>query len=405
MKRTAITTLTVMTILIAPIGLNVLFYTDTRGAQETETNGSRSTYSTRLYGTRGFYLLLQDLGYQVTQFEAPLDRLKDSPHIKSLFIIGPPLPYATEELAALEDWVKTGGYLVIIDREISWSLAQGTITLSTYSKYKQWRLPHVIQPTPFTVGVEKVQLTEYAQGVKAEPAPVTSHVGDQSNSVGDQSDSVLIDFRYGEGRIVLLGEPYIVANNGIGVSDNLLLLLNIVRDMPAGVIAFDEYHHGYGANLVGRSGLVGLFLNLYDYFKPTPVIGILAQLGLLAGVWIYSRGRRFARPVPLPEEKRRRSLEYVASLAGLAQRQELRSVVVENVHRSVKRRLTAAGGSPTIMAEASHQPTDSDNDQAEMHQLFLKSEPPPQGHTMSDHELLDWVKRLRESEARRRRMK
>jgi hypothetical protein len=398
MKRTTTTLLTLTAILIALVGLNVMFYTDTRGDQESETNGSRSTYSPRLYGTRGFYLLLQHLGYPVSQFEAPLDRLKDSPLIKSLFIIGPPLPYSTEELAALENWVKTGGYLVIADREINWSIAGSTITMITYSKYKQWRLPHIIQPTPFTVGVDKVQLTEFAQGVRAENAPVTSHLG-------DQRDSVLIDFRYGEGRIVLLGEPYVVANNGIGVSDNLLLLLNIVHDMPAGMIAFDEYHHGYGANLVGRSGLVGLFLNLHDYFKPTPVIGILAQLGLLVGVWIYSRGRRFTRPVPLSEEKRRRSLEYVDSLASLAHRQELRALVVENIHRHTKRRLASLGGSPTIMAGDAPQPTGGDSNQAEMHQWLLKSEQPPQDQTRSDHELLDWVKRLRELETRRRRMK
>jgi len=398
MKQPVTTSLILFAILLAIIGLNLLFYTDTEGESEHEWNGSRSTYSSRLFGTRGCYLLLRDLGYQVVQIEEPLNNLKNHEKITGLFIIGPPLPYSSEELAALEEWVKAGGYLVIIDREINWSMADGAIRMTTQSKFKQWRLPHIVQPTPFTMGVDKVQLTEFAQAVKAEGAPVTDHVGDQTGSV-------LIDFRYGKGRMVLLGEPYIVANNGIKVSDNLVLSLNIVRDIPAGVIAFDEYHHGYGAYALNRSGMVGVFLNLYDYFKQTPVGGVLAQLGFIAGIWVYSRGRRFTRPVPLPEEQRRRSLEYATSLASLARRLGLRSLALENIHRYAKQRLTSMVGSERIMTMPPSQATDGDTDQGEIHQLLLKSETSASGQTMSDHELLNWVKRIREFEVRRRRMK
>lgn len=395
MKQTTTTLVTLTAVLMAVIGLNVLLYTDNRDEQESEVRGSRSTYSSRRYGTRAFFLLLRDLGYNVTQWEEPLDQLRDNPQITGLFIIGPPLPCAAEELTALEEWVKVGGYLVIADREIDGSMAGGTITLSTYPK--QWRLPRVLQPTPFTAGVNHVQLTEFAQGVRAEHAPFTSHLG-------DQHDSVLIDFRYGRGRIVLLGEPYVLANNGIGIADNLLLSLNIVRDMPSGVIAFDEYHHGYGANLVQRGGLAGVFLNLYEYFKPTPVMGLLVQLGLVVGAWVYSRGRRFTRPIPLSEPKRRRSLEYVDALASLARRQGLRALVMENIERAARRRLTWAETSFTIPARAGRLSPGSRSRQVGPLPGRHKSDLSALACSLSDHDLLVGVRQFREVEVRRRRM-
>jgi hypothetical protein len=390
MKPRATNGLILITIVLTIIGLNFLLYADSSDKQEAEWSGSRSTYSSRPFGMRGFYLLLRDLGYPVMQFEEPLDQLQNHAEIKALLIIGPPRPFSSEEFAGLESWIKAGGYLVIVDREISWSIAGGRITMRTYAK--PWQLPHMIQPTPFTAGVGKVQLTEFARGVEAENAPITSHIGDKESAV-------LIDFRYGSGRIVLLGEPYILANNGIEASGNLTLALNIIRDMPKGMIAFDEYHHGYGAASRARTGMVGAVLNLYAYFKRTPVLGILAQLGLIACAWIYSRAWRFTHPIPLPEEKRRRSIEYVASMANLARRHGLRAVVLENVHRSLKRHLPSLGRPDTPTSAPSGVARRLAIDQREIHQLLRTGEPSTNGPPMSDHQLIDWVRRIREFEA------
>ncbi|MBI3950441.1 MAG: DUF4350 domain-containing protein [Acidobacteria bacterium] len=400
MKRAVTNSLVFIAVMVAIIALNLVFYTESPTEEEYEWNGRRSTYSARLYGTRAFYILLRDLGYHVTQFEEPLDQLREHADIKALFIIAPPLPFSVEEFSGLEEWIHAGGHLVIIDRKTDWIIANATIHLSTYPK--QWRRPHILQPTPLTAGVKKVQLTEFAQGVKVENAPVTEHIGDQGRQMGDQGGSVLTDFRYGQGRIVLLGEPYIVANNGIGLLDNVVLASNIVRSLPDGVIAFDEYHHGYGLASSAQGGIVGVFLSLYAYFKPTPVIWIVGQLCLIAGAWLYSRGRRFTRPVRLPEEKRRRSLEFVASMANLAQEQGLRSLVLENIHRSLKRRLTPSDGSGILMRAPLSR---AGIDQREIHQTLLIGETSANGNTMSDHELIAWVKKVRELEARLGRMK
>jgi hypothetical protein len=400
MKRRVLNILNILLIVLSVIGLNLVLYTEEGTDEENESNGNRSTNSARRYGTRAFYLLLEDLGYRVVQLEEPLQALRNRKDIRSVFIISPPIPYAQEELAALEDWVKAGGYLVIIDREIDWTVAGGEIKMSTYSRYKQWRLPRVKQPTVLTAGVNRVQLTEYASGVKAANAPITEHVGDQQGLV-------LIDFRYGDGRIVLLGEPYIVANNGIMASDNLTLALNIVRDMPSGVIAFDEYHHGYGTQYAGRTGVVGVLLNLYDYFKGTPVLWVFLQLSLVAMAMIYSRGRRFARPTPLFEPKRTRSLEYVASLASLARRMQTREFALENAYRSFRRRVASAIG---IARQGRVQSSSPHTHQArirsaEVKQLLARCEQLLRERRMTDAELITLVKHIRMLEAELRHFK
>ena len=39
---------------------------------------------------------------------------------------------------------------------------------------------------------------------------------------------MLVDYPYGKGRIVLLSDPFIVANSGISLEDNLQLAINLL---------------------------------------------------------------------------------------------------------------------------------------------------------------------------------
>src|SRR6185436_1761897 len=120
---------------------------------------------------------------------------------------------------------------------------------------------------------------------------------------------LLLDYPHGQGRIVLLSDPFIVANGGIGLKDNLQLAINLVSG-PNGVIAFDEFHQGRG---VTHNAFV-------NYFSGTPVLAISGQIVLIILLMVWTRGRRFARPLPLPLVDRRSSLEFVASMAELQQR-------------------------------------------------------------------------------------
>ncbi len=83
-----------------------------------------------------------------------------------------------------------------------------------------------------------------------------------------------------------LSDPYIVSNAGIGLVDNAQAAINIVT-AGGGIIAFDEYHQGYGATEN----------EFFAYFAGTPVIAIGIQLILFVGLLFFTQSRRFARPL------------------------------------------------------------------------------------------------------------
>jgi len=179
-------------------------------------------------------------------------------------------------------------------------------------------------PPPKNSAVTEVRGDELI-GDEAFSAPVVHMVGGQRN--------VLIDIPYGAGEIVLLSDPYIVSNAGVGLVDNAQLAINIVT-AGGGLIAFDEFHQGYGANQN----------RFFGYFSGTPVIAIFGQIALITFLVFLSRSRRFARPVPEPEPDRRTKLEYVGAMAELQQRTRAYDLAMENIYGDFRRRVSSLFG-------------------------------------------------------------
>ena len=83
---------------------------------------------------------------------------------------------------------------------------------------------------------------------------------------------------------------------------------------------------------------------LSSYFAGTPVLAICGQIVLLILLMLWTRGRRFARPLPLPQVDRRSSLEFVASMAELQQRAQAFDLAIENVYSRTRRVLARYAG-------------------------------------------------------------
>src|SRR5947207_9922279 len=144
---------------------------------------------------------------------------------------------------------------------------------------------------------------------------------------------MLVDFPHGAGRIVLLSDPYIVANGGIQLEDNLKLALNTIAGR-GGLIAFDEYHQGHAGT---RNAWAA-------YFTGTPILAIAGQIVLVVLVVLFTQARRFARPLPLPQVDRRSSLEFVASMAEIQQRARALDLAIENIYSRTRRVLVRYAG-------------------------------------------------------------
>lgn len=187
------------------------------------------------------------------------------------------------------------------------------------------------EPTPQSSPAEPPPDARIGPGDEDETEEYYDSLQAPAVHLGDDGGAVLADFRYGQGRVVILSDPFVIANNGIARGANLTLAMNLVRSLGEGSrpFLFDEYHHGYRET--GNS--------LLNYFRGTGAVWMALQGLVLAGLLLATYGRRFARPIPLPVADRRSPLEFVGSMANLQQAAEARELALENIYPRFKTRL------------------------------------------------------------------
>ena len=452
--------ITVLVVLVILIGLNAASYVKVEQPPDSEAAPDRSTYNSGATGTRALYDLLHEAGYQVARWREPPSALLSStePKPATLVIMGRTLvPFTKSEREEVLRWVETGGRLVIVDRNPDHSLLPASDGWTVAMQILSYPSSEVdptnfeqmtagvkpltpSQPTAFTREVETVLPSRFAGAVTfvankgsndgQKDANQASdkgkshgdHAGDPAEEDSEDPDNtpkvivaraaekppigspapvvhlerehgaLLVDYPHGEGRIVLLSDPYIVANNGISRADNLQLAINVIAGY-GGLVAFDEYHQGHAAT---HNALI-------QYFDGTPVIAICLQLALIGLAIVWSRGRRFARPLPLPHVDRRSSLEFVASMAELQQRAKAHDLALENIYGRVRRALVRHAGlnhnSPRAEIAARVAARSGLNPQ-QLETLMRTCEETINGAATTGKETLRLVKRLRQIESR-----
>jgi hypothetical protein len=389
MKQKILIFLVLLFLVLLLAGLNAATYVQKEKSPDTEFAPNRSTYNSGSTGTQALYALLYETGRKVVRWQTSLETLRsDSKNRPSVFVMIGPLrrELSSEESTSLMEWVSSGGTLILIDREPSVDL------LTTTSQWKLSVAPQVSPdvyvvdaadqkqmtadrsaqkptlPSHISRGVNAVQASRFASSIKLDRySDVTSpqsgvNTGDQIGEppslppqdagtsvrgdfideiafqapvvhVGEPDKYILVEAPFAEGRVIVLSDPYIVSNNGINLVDNAQLAINLVTS-SAGIIAFDEYHHGYGANNN----------RFFQYFEGTPVIAIFLQCGLVVALIFFSQSRRFARSVPEAEPDRLSKLEYVSAMAELQQRTRAYDLAIENIYTDFRRRVSALVG-------------------------------------------------------------
>ncbi len=398
MRQRLVIIITLVVVLGVLVLLNAASYVKVEQTPDSEMSPDRSTLNAGATGTRALYDFLHESGYQVARWRESAASLLsfNGPKPATIVVIGRTLvPFSESESQELLHWVENGGRLVIIDRSPDRSLlpSSGDWTIGAHMTTFPWPDVDATNFEQMTTGVKPVppsQPTLLARDV-AEILPsrfagtitVATNRKSDKNSNGkdkaaggetdkpsDESESsetpapgtggygpgpprvqpsgvspgpivnfartggaLLVEYPHGQGRIVLLSDPFIVANNGISRADNLELAVNVVTG-NGGLVAFDEFHQGRSAT---HNALI-------QYFEGTPVMAICGQFVLIGLMVIWSRGKRFARPLPLPQVDRRSSLEFVASMAELQQRARAHDLALENIYGRMRRVLVRHAG-------------------------------------------------------------
>lgn len=209
--------------------------------------------------------------------------------------------------------------------------------------------------------------------------------------LANNEKTLLIDFPFGAGEIVFLSDPFIVSNGGISLVDNAQLAINLVATRE-GVIAFDEFHQGYGA---GENRLLG-------YFAGTPLTAILLQIAALVGFALFTQSRRFARALPENEPNRLSKLEYVSAMAQLQQRTRAYDLAIENIYTDFRRRVSRLVGADNFtvsLKELAQMIAERTKLNAvKVENLMFKCEEIIRGEPTGKREVLELTSRLRDVE-------
>ena len=424
--------LTIVVILGLLVILNTVTFVKEQKVNDSELTANRSTYHAGPTGTRAFYDLLSESGHKVIRWRETTQKLTgpEGKKVTTFVVIGrTQLQFTNDEIASLMRWVRDGGQLVIVDRDPEpqllpkserWMIVSHELETPAFdldATDAQLMTAGVtalkpVQPTLLTQNIHSVMPSRFAARIKAvglQSEPKGKHSADfdeaevvevhaQQTSpapvlhISDREGALLADYLYGQGRITLLGDPYLIANNGISLNDNLQLGINLVTNVE-GLIAFDEYHQGRGVTEN----------EFASYFAGTPVLPIAGQIVILILFVILTRAKRFARPLPLPFTDRRSSLEFVASMAELQERSRAFDLAVENIYSRTRRVLSRYAGVDynSSRSEVAHRVAmRSTIDEQQLETLMRQCEETINGAPTSWRQAIDLVRRLREVEKR-----
>lgn len=436
--------LTFLVIIGALVILNTITYVKEEKLQDSEILPNRSTYHAGPTGTRALHDFLSESGYKVMRWrEAPEKLLGDAgENVATFVVIGSTrLPFSEEQTEALRQWIARGGCFVVIDREpdqtdtSDWSITTRSFDFPAFdtdpanaTEMTENVTPATpVQPTRLTHNISSILPSRFASRIMINPAirkeaetkgeaaktedeafedfadelpPPPAElpppaIADETETlsyapvvhIADKNGPLLVDYRYGRGRVILLSDPYIVSNTGIRSNDNLQIAINVLTSYD-GLIAFDEYHQGRG---VTRNAFA-------SYFSGTPVVAIAAQIVLLVLLVLWTNARRFGRPLPLPYVDRRSSLEFVASMAELQERSRAFDLAIENIYARTRRVLARYAGVDynSSRAEIAERVAARSNLNAhQLETLMRQCEDTINGEPIHWRQAIDLVRRLR----------
>ena len=282
-----------------------------------------SSLSSTPDGALALKLWVKELQYNVDeQVLADFIPPKD---VSILFMLEPLFP-TESEMQALDDWVEAGGTLIVIGEQYGmYSLIdhyQFTLNyLSDQSGVPANQTPLFDSPAASDLKNAKVRFS------------LASDRDDFVVLVAQKGEPVLVSFEQGKGRVILGTTTESFTNAGLKNAGNPELVLNILALARAkGAVWFDEWHHGL------RSG--DQILGPGEFLRNTPIGHSLLFVAFVVFIVLFIQGRGFGRPVPLPQEVRRRgALEHVTGIANLSRRAAHRWAVMMQYHQQIKRKL------------------------------------------------------------------
>ncbi len=282
-----------------------------------------STLSSAPDGALALKMWVNELQYKVD--EQVLTNFMPPKNTSILFMLEPLFPNESE-MQPLDDWVEAGGTLIAIGENY------GMYLLIDHYQFNFNYLPEKnVSPASETPLLDSPP----ALDLKNAKARITlsSERDDFVVLAAYRGQPVLVSFEQGKGRVILGTTTDPFTNAGLKEAGNPEFVLNILAlAQSKGTVWFDEWHHGVRSNAE--------ILGPGEFLRQTPVGRSLLFMTFAIFIVLFIQGRGFGRPMPLPQEiKRRGAWEHVTGIANLSRRAAHRSAVMMQYHQQIKRKL------------------------------------------------------------------
>jgi hypothetical protein len=182
-------------------------------------------------------------------------------------------------------------------------------------------------PTPFTLGVERVE------------AKVQAFLKLPAGAVPVLEDSQLLEpvaavVPHGLGRVLVVGAPELAMNQALARADNAQFWLSALRALGPGPYEFSEFHHGFTNE---RS--------VVDFARRYGLHFAVAQLILGVALWSISL-KRFGRPHPPPEAVRVGATDALFAMSRLYREGNHHAFAAGLIARGLTQELALYAGLP-----------------------------------------------------------
>lgn len=215
----------------------------------------------------------------------------------TLIIPGERFDVGPERAAALLDWVRAGGHLVV-KAETVWSEQERLrhdwllTPLGVVPAYSD----EVTEDSGLPLDVDLADADDFMQvNLSREHVLITGNRTRPYVALGSEYGNHILQYRLGEGVLTVLSQAGFMKNGLIGKYDNAALLWHLASVRPQGEIWLVY---------------AGEMPPLWRWIWQNAWMVVLSFAVLLAA-WLVARGRRFGPPLPTPTLERRRLLDHV----------------------------------------------------------------------------------------------
>lgn len=260
---------------------------------QSEEDGGIDSYSAKSSGVKAAYLLLERLGYGVERWTSRPAALP-SPGSGTVLVMAEPFPLAdAEDKRGLEQFLQSGGRIVITGWAAGILLPRGQTAGSDLPSVA-WSNCGPVEVSALTRGGE-ISISNRGHWT-SESADVVTHY-----RCG--KDAVVVSYPVARGEVIWWASPTPMSNAGLREKGNLQLFLSSIGG-PGTRVLWDEYFHG------GRD-------SVWSYVADTSIKWLFVQLALVGCLVLFTHSRRSGPLRALPQVSRLTPLEFVETLGSL----------------------------------------------------------------------------------------